>query len=159
MKKTLSIVLALTMLFALCVPSFAANQITQATANTGTTTLQTDTAAFDTTDGYYSVTFPAAQNVKWGVTSTALDCTVYANLMNSKKISVNVTAADPASAMTGAVTQTIPFTLGTNVYTAETSFVNNASWQPTVDITTTAWDAAPIGVYQANLTFTVTLVA
>ena len=157
MKKTLSILLALTMLFALCVPSFAANPITQTTESNGTTTLQTDTTEFTTTDGYYSVTFPATQNVKWGVVSTNLDCTVYANLMNNKKISVNVTATDPASVMKDAAAHTILFTLGTNVYTAANSFVNNATWQPTVDITTAAWDAAPIGVYEANLTFAVTV--
>ncbi len=158
MKKTLSVLLALTMLFALCVPAFAANPITEAnSAPDSSAIIKTNTDAFVDTDGYYSVTFPAETSIPWSKvdSKTPLNCTVYSNLMNNKKLNITVAAADAASVMKDANNNKIAFTLGGAAYNAAASFVNNEAWAPTVDITAAAWNGAPIGAYSANLTFTV----
>lgn len=161
MKKTLAVLMALTMLFALCVPAFAADTtITEATQPTeGTALIQTDISDYVDTDGYYSLSFPATTTIPWNTASTTLDCTVYANLLNSKKLQVSVTA--PAgSKMTDNANHEIAFALGTATFTTADSFANNVAWAPTVDIETAAWNAVPLsGEYAANLTFTAEVVA
>lgn len=161
MKKLLATVLSLTMLFALCVPAFA-TEITLTEKNPGpdsSAIIKTDTKDFVNTDGYYSVTFPAETSIPWSKVNsqTPLNCKVYSNLMNNKKLNVTVVAADAASVMKDANNNEIAFTLGGATYNAAASFVNNEVWAPTVDITAVAWNSAPIGDYSANLTFTVTV--
>lgn len=162
MKKTFAVLLAITMLFAVCVPAFAVDKtMTETDPTTDSAVIRTNTDAYVNTNGYYSVTFPAETPIPWSNnvdTHTPLQCNIYANLMNNKKLNVTVAAAaDTPSVMKDASNNTIPFTLGTAEYKAEASFVNNKEWTPTVDILGTDWNNAPIGEYTANLTFTVTV--
>lgn len=159
MKKIFAVLLAITMLFAVCVPAFAVDKsITEKDPTTDSSAIiRTNTDAYVDTNGYYTVSFPAETPIPWSNvdSKTPLKCTVYANLMNNMKLNVTVAAAEQASVMKDVNGNTIPFTLGTAAYNAATSFVNNEAWTPTVDILGNDWNNAPIGEYTANLTFTV----
>lgn len=175
MKKALSILLAITMLFAVCVPAFAVDKVIDQNTDQsvpGNVGAQLTTAIpQDIIDkgGYYSLTFPAETVIPWSTapqgSSTDLACTIYTNLIEKNTLSVSVTAADDSKDASGnfilknAANKSIVFTLADTNLT-QGAFVNptTPNWIPSVKITKEAWDAAPLGNdYVAHLTFTATV--
>ena len=165
MKKTLSILLALTMLFALCVPSFAASPITQGTAPTDSSAIiRTDLSTLPSPDGYFTVTFPADTAIPWQMTGDShtplTGCTLDVHLIPGKQLNVKVTPATTSSVMTAtdtAISTTLKYALkgGTDVTVGP---VENKTFTPYVDIEAAQWAQAVVGEYTANLTFAVQVI-
>ena len=158
MKKILAVVMALTMLFALCVPAFAADpSISKGDANQfGNTDVIT---TYLPTDETYSVSYPAAVNVAWGDTA-AQDAkyTVTSKLRIGAKITVSA-AANAGGVMTaaGGTGDTLTFKVENGA--AQDFFGVN----PGVDSATTVkiedFSAAAVGVYTGTMTYTVVYTA
>ncbi len=88
MKKVISIVLALAMMMAIMVPTFAADlYITQTGTQAGQSTVQTDISAI--TEGVYTVTYPSIIDIEWGEEGTAT-YSVEASMKVGKKLTVSV---------------------------------------------------------------------
>ena len=166
MKKTLSILLAFTMLFALCVPSFAANPITQSTAPTDSSAIiRTDLSALPSADGYFTVTFPADTAIPWQMTGdshTALTgCTLDVHLVTGKQLNVKVTPAITPAVMTAtdsAISTTLEYALMGETDVTVGPVAVNQTFTPYVDIEAAQWAQAVVGEYTANLTFAVQVV-
>ena len=158
MKKILAVVMALTMLFALCVPSFAAdpNPIKKDTAQSGSIDVITKFVASDET---YSVSYPpSAVSVAWGVT-TAQDAkyTVTSTLRIGAKITVSA-AANDGGVMTAAGTDdTLTFTVQNGEareFTGANTAVTNAT-----TVTISDFSGAAVGEYTGTMTYTVVYTA
>ncbi len=157
MKKILAVVMALTMLFALCVPAFAAdpNPITKDTAQAGSADVITTFVASDET---YSVSYPAAVNVAWGDTA-AQDAkyTVTSTLQIGAKITVSA-AVNAGGTMTAAGTSdTLTFTVQNGA--AQEFTGANAAVPSTTTVTIADFSGAAIGVYTGTMTYTVVYTA
>ncbi len=164
MKKVFSIVLAVVMLFAVCVPAFAAEITTDGgTGDSVVKTLQTDEGGNPAEK--FTVTFPAETTIPW-LKTTAVDVayTVESHLAYGKYLTVEVTN-DGANTMkyspeTG-VDLTLAYTLGDALYTAPGPVVNptagTTNAKATVTVAQAAWDEAIIGEYADTLTFTATV--
>ena len=163
MKKTLSIVLALTMLFALCVPSFAAvttGKIDQTGSTPGTTqstntpvdhdaVIKTDNTAAVAAGGVFTLEFPAETTIVWNTVDTQLDCTVYANLVTGKQLTV--TATHQKDLTDGA--KTLAYTITTDATQTYTD-LQTATWNPVVHIAPEDWKAVPVEkTYSGTVTF------
>lgn len=157
MKKILAVVMALTMLFALCVPAFAAdpNPITKDTAQAGSADVITTFVASDET---YSVSYPAAVNVAWGDTA-AQDAkyTVTSALQIGAKITVSA-AENAGGTMTAAGTSdTLTFTVQNGA--AQDFTGANAAVDSTTTVTIADFSGAAVGVYTGTMTYTVVYAA
>lgn len=157
MKKILAVVMALTMLFALCVPAFAAgpNPIKQDTAQSGSIDVITKFVASDET---YSVSYPPSVSVAWNVT-TAQDAkyTVTSTLQIGAKITVSA-ATNAGGVMTAAgTTDTLTFT----VQNGEAREFTGANTDVDSDTTVTISDfsGAAVGEYTGTMTYTVVYTA
>lgn len=160
MKKILSIALAVVMLFAVCVPAFAANPITDKTEQSGTTIVKTSTKTETGEDGRrYSVTIPANTTIPWGKASVDMAYVVEAHLAYGEQLNVTV-AGNNKMALTEDASVTLPYTLnGTLDYTSDTPVVNPAvSNLLTLSITADDWANAIVGEYSDTLTFTAAIV-
>lgn len=157
MKKILAVVMSLTMLFALCVPAFAAdpNPITKDTAQAGSADVITTFVASDET---YSVSYPAAVNVAWGDTA-AQDAkyTVTSALQIGAKITVSA-AENAGGTMTAAGTSdTLTFTVQNGA--AQDFTGANAAVDSTTTVTIADFSGAAVGVYTGTMTYTVVYTA
>ena len=158
MKKILAVVMALTMLFALCVPAFAADpSISKGDANQfGNTDVIT---TYLPTDETYSVSYPAAVSVAWGDTA-AQDAkyTVTSALRIGAKITVSATEND-GGVMTaaGGTGDTLTFTVQ-NVEAREFSGANTDVDSDTT-VTISDFSGAAVGVYTGTMTYTVVYTA
>ena len=157
MKKILAVVMALTMLFALCVPAFAVdpNPITKDTAQAGSADVITTFVASDET---YSVSYPAAVNVAWGDTA-AQDAkyTVTSALQIGAKITVSA-AENAGGTMTAAGTSdTLTFTVQNGA--AQDFTGANAAVDSTTTVTIADFSGAAVGVYTGTMTYTVVYTA
>lgn len=161
MKKIISVLLAVAMLAALMVPSFAA-EITKDSAEQSATvdvvTKTTDTAGGDAYS--YSVTFPASFEFAWN--DTAEQSAVYkvtSQLLLGASLKVSV-ATNNGGKMTNAdTTSFLTYTLSNG---GEETFaeVNNdaePTAKPTVSIA--SYEGVPIAVYTGTLTYSVTYTA
>lgn len=162
MKKTLAVLMALTMLLALCIPAFAASPLDQNNPGPDNTSIiKTSIDELPSPEGYFSVTFPAETKIAWQMTGdshTLIDgCSMDSHLVQGKTLQVTV-AADGASEMTAtdpAVTTKLAYTLsGDTSVNMGTPVVNNHAFAPYVDIAEAQWSQAVVGEYTANLTFT-----
>lgn len=154
MKKTISIVLALVMLFALCVPAFA-ETIDKTTPQTGDTDVVT---TFVDTDETYSVTYPATVSVAWGDTG-AQDAkyTVTSALKIGAKLTVSA-AANAGGTMTATgTTDTLTFTVQNGDPQDFTGA--NAGVDSTTTVTIADFSAASVGEYTGTMTYTVVYTA
>ena len=156
MKKTLSIVLALTMLFALCVPSFAANKTITETSDpkTGNTVIKTNNSAAVAAGGVFTVEFPATAEIVWNTLSTPLECEVFTNLVNDKQLTV--TAKKKTNLVNAG--DTLVYTIGeTNKEVVQTG-LKTTVWNPTVEISVANWKKAPVAkTYTGEVTFEATV--
>ena len=157
MKKILAVIMALTMLFALCVPAFAAdpNPITKDTAQSGSIDVITTYLPSDET---YSVSYPAAVNVAWGDTA-AQDAkyTVTSALQIGAKITVSA-AENAGGVMTAAGTaDTLTFSVQNGAaqeFTGANAAVNSAT-----TVTISDFSGAAVGEYTGTMTYTVVYTA
>ena len=157
MKKILAVVMALTMLFALCVPAFAAdpNPITKDTAQSGSIDVITTYVASDET---YSVSYPAAVNVAWGDTA-AQDAkyTVTSALQIGAKITVSAAANDGGVMTAAGTTDTLTFSVQNGEaqeFTGANAAVNSAT-----TVTISDFSGAAVGEYTGTMTYTVVYTA
>ena len=163
MKKILAVVMALAMLFALCVPAFAAdpNPIKQDTAQSGSIDVIT---TYLPTDETYSVSYPSSVVVAWGVT-TAQDAkyTVTSALRIGAKITVSAEANpggpnDEKGVMTAdGTSDTLTFSVQ-NGAAREFTGANTAANSDT-KVTISDFSGAAVGVYTGTMTYTVVYTA
>lgn len=156
MKKTVSIVLAVVMLFAVCVPAFAADISDTGSGNVTVSTLTTKEDGSDATD--YIVEIPADTQIAWGTPSTDVGYTVESHLMRNQAVKVTVTGSgtmktDPANGDVYPLAYTLDgagrdYTASSPVvYAAERQTVN-------VLISENAWNEAVVESYSDVLTYT-----
>lgn len=147
MKKTLSLILALTLVFSLTVPALAAND------TEGTTVI-------DTTIGEtYTIVIPDSTTITFGATSTSIgDIGLDAAQLepgNQVTFTADLTAAG-VGAMEDVLGNELAYVMeidGTGTNTASFSTVTDLP--VTIEITTAAWNAAPAGAYSDTITFTI----
>ena len=157
MKKVLSVALALVMLFAVCVPAFANQTITQpgdtaVDVMTLTTDVNGDPAA------NFTVTIPATVSIPWyGTTGGDFINWSYTSQLNigeQLQISLNKTSGNLTNG-----TDNLPYTLSGDAADAAyvtTDEVESASRSTAV--TVTGWEDVPVGAYTDTVTFTVEVV-
>lgn len=165
MKKILSVLLAVSMLLALCIPAFAAD--IAADGGTGDTIIKTATLKDTDSDGVgdtdaesFKVTIPADTTLPWGTadTTTALPYYVESHLSLSAGASLSVSAAANADGkMTNANTadtlQMIVSNGGATTFSGENTAATPAV-QPSVHVET--FDNKAVGQYTGTVTYTVT---
>lgn len=167
MKKALSVLVALTMLAALCVPAFAADIVADGTGDTiiKTSTLKdtNDDGVGDTDAEGFKVTIPADTLIPWGTEATDVSYMVEAHLARGKAVSVAVTGN--GTMKTADAVYEIPYTLnGTTNFVAANPWVydtvtDTGVIQPlTVQIAADDWNTAVVEAYQDTLTYTVSVV-
>lgn len=166
MKKALSIILSLIMVFSLSVMAFAEETITgdgsspKQTADSIVKTQTVNERGEDATS--FTVTYPAETTIPWGKTDPVnVAYTINSQLLFNKRLKVSVAKKDGEDAMKGSAGNDAPlaYTLGGEVnVTTEEAAVSALSKAATVTVAQDAWDAAPVDTYQGNLTFTVEVV-
>ena len=155
MKKIISIALALVMMFAICVPAFAA-EITNTAPGAQDAVIKTSTTG---ATGNYTVTIPAETIIAWNTASTNLQYTVSAQLEPNKALKVTAAAKDGVYTMTDANGLTLAYTLGDATYTTTANtVVDNETKTLTVNVAADAWNSAVISEYTGYLTFTAEVV-
>ena len=160
MKKILAVAMALTMLFALCVPAFAGT-ITQDTPDTpypkeAVVPVKT---TYSTGDENFNVSYPAAMEIPWGTLvdkpEAAFEYSVVSQLKTGKTITVTVTPTN--TVMTSAASETLAYTLAGDVNVTTAAPVVAVNKTVKVDVAQSAWDAAAINEYTDTVTFAVTV--
>ncbi|MBO5334061.1 MAG: hypothetical protein J6B37_08130 [Clostridia bacterium] len=158
MKKLISLALALVMMFAVCVPVFAAELNSGTPA--GNTTVLVDGAA-DMGEGTFTVSIPATVSIPWGKTITDVEYSVWSQLQTGKLIKVSVRSTDQGVMSNAAKTATLNYTLSDTTYTTTKSVIlatNPETSAVKVNIPTANWNGASIDQYSGTLTFTAELV-
>ncbi len=163
MKKILSIVVAVLMIAAICVPCFAATIDKTTPDGKGTAQVKTDISAV-TDNGTFVVTIPAEMPIPWNTANTdsSKDFTysVESQLKTGKLIQVDV--AQNSANMTSASGATLAYTITGDITAVKTTapvvaagtFVKTV----TVNVAGTAWANAAIDEYSDTLTFTAQVV-
>ena len=164
MKKILSIVVAVLMIAAICVPCFAATIDKTTPDGKGTAQVKTDISAVTDT-GTFVVTIPAEMPIPWNTANTdsSKDFTysVESQLKTGKVIQVDV--AQNSANMISASGATLAYAITGDITAVKTTapvvaagtFVKTV----TVNVAGTAWANAAIDEYSDTLTFTAQVVA
>lgn len=158
MKKALSIALAVVMLFAVCVPAFAADLT--ADGQSGTVIVKTTTKTSGGDDARsFTVTIPADTEIPWGDLTTDLVYAVESHLGDNEFVNVKV-AGNGKMTYAASETHELPYTLtGAVDFTADVPNVYPAADQTvTVNVQDLAWKTAVVGDYADTLTFTAAIV-
>lgn len=164
MKKILSIVVAVLMIAAICVPCFAATIDKTTPDGKGTAQVKTDISAV-TDNGTFVVTIPAEMPIPWNTANTdsSKDFTysVESQLKTGKVIQVDV--AQNSANMTSASGATLAYTITGDITAVKTtaSVVAAGTFVKTVTVNVAgiAWANAAIDEYSDTLTFTAQVVA
>lgn len=157
MKKAISVALALVMLFAVCIPAFAADI---SATGTGDVIVSTSTKTATGEDAEtYTVTIPADTTIAWGTESTDVSYTVESHLARNKAVSVAVAGSGEMKTVDGAYT--LAYTLdGATAFTAEHPVVYPAAAQAiNVLIAADDWNTAVVESYSDVLTYTAEVIA
>lgn len=153
MKKLISVVLALVMMMAICVPAFAATL--NATTQSGNSTVLVDGVS-DKGDGTYSVEIPASVDLTWGDTTKADEYKITSQVQTEKRVKV---ALAKAKDLTNAANETIEFAVAdATTGIANSAVVNNEAHTFNLTIDASEWAAASIAAYEGTITFTAELV-
>lgn len=164
MKKTLSIVLAVMMLFALMIPSFASIYNPE-DPDAGLVTdneaiIKTSETRTDGTDGRsWSVTYPAETTFAWNtlVDDAKITYTAKAHLAYNETLTVKVApSAESKMVHEADAKYALAYTLA-NAEDTVIGPVGETSKTFNVDIPQAQWDAAPVGAYSDTLTFIATV--
>lgn len=162
MKKALSVALALVMLFAVCVPAFAAAESTDISATgSGTVMVETSTKTETGEDAAdYKVTIPADTIIAWGAPSTDVGYTVESHLTRDKVVAVTVTGSADKEMKTADGKYKLAYELdGKTAFTADHPVIYPAAKQAlSVLIDEDAWNHAVVESYSDILTYTSELV-
>lgn len=167
MKKIISVVLAVLMISAICVPVFAAD-ITKDTPETkGTATVKVDESSLDAAE-WYVVQIPADKNIAWGTESVDMNYKVASQLAEGKTLTVTVTDSDSnkmtdqnggedtiAFTPAGFAAKTFEAVNGVGDSATEVTSWANADPAVTLTIAKEAWEGIAVSVYQTTLTYTV----
>lgn len=153
MKKIIAIVMALVMMMAIAVPTFAAT-IGSASQQAGDATVLTDTSSI-VGDGTYTVTYPARMALTWGAETTGFQYSVTSQLKTGKCVSVEILDKDANGlVMVNADGATLAYALGGTISaTTSAPVVTDEAFDYSVDVAKAAWDAAAFDTYQDTLTF------
>ena len=152
MKKIIAIVMALVMMMAIAVPTFAASLDVNTQA--GDATVLTDTSSI-VGDGTYTVTYPATMALTWGDVTSGFQYSVTSQLKTGKCVSVEILDKDANGlVMVNADGATLAYALnGTISTTTSAPVVTDEAFDYSVDVAKAAWDAAAFDTYQDTLTF------
>lgn len=158
MKKVLSVALALVMLFAVCVPAFASQTITQP----GDTPVEVMTLTTDVNGNpaaNFTVTIPATVSIPWNGTTGGdfikWSYTSQLNIGEQLQISLDKTSGEFYNDGTNVLTYTLTGDAADAAYVT-TDEVESASRSTAV--TVTGWKDVPVGSYSDTVTFTVQVV-
>lgn len=161
MKKTLAVLMALTMLLALCIPAFAADKvIDQTTAQTGQGEVK---VLGSTATENYTVTFPATTEITWGQ-NAELTYQVRCQLQSANRLKVTVApSSDSTNAkafLKSAENDQILYTLGGEMAltTATNNIPADEAHNLSVTVAAEEWAKAPLKDYNDFLTFDVAVV-
>lgn len=153
MKKALSILLAAALMFAVCVPSFAA-AITKDAPDDGSAKVYT---TYTTDDETYTVTYDAETPIAWGDAETDVTYKIESQLLSGKTLSVKVSQDNTVMTLEGG-TETLAYSLTGDALSYTTKAAVETSEQTfKVNVAQTAWDAASVGTYADTLTYTVSV--
>ena len=158
MKKIVSILLAVMMIAAIAVPSFAATITKESDPKTADVQVKTKTTDKENNDPEnYTVTIPAEIAVRWGETEAkAAHYTVNSQLKLGAKLKVSAAAENEGKMTNAATDKFLTFTVaGGDV--AEYPELNTAAKSSTT--VTIADFNAPIAEYVGHMTYTVEYVA
>ena len=159
MKKVLSLALAVVMLFAVCVPAFAAT-LNQMPEQSGDVLVKTSTKTETGEDAAtFVVTIPADTTLYWKQPSADVGYSVESHLTRNKAVSVSVAADGTMKTADGKYT--LAYTLdGATAYKATTPVVYPAAAQAlTLNVSADAWNYAVVEEYVGTLTYTAAVVA
>lgn len=157
MKKAISIVLTVVMLFAVCVPAFAMVDISD--TGKGDLTVKTTTTTEEGKDAAdYSVKIPADADIAWGTPSKDVSYTVESHLKRNQAVKVYVSGSgemktDPAN---GDI-YTLAYTLdgaGVDFTTDKPTVYPEAKQEVLVLISEDDWNKAVVESYSDVLTYT-----
>ena len=152
MKKIISVVLALVMMMAICVPAFAAEL--NATTQSGNSTVLVDGVS-DKGEGTYSVEIPASVDLTWGDTTKAGEYKITSQVQTEKRVKVTLAKAKD---LTNAANETIEFAVAdATTGIANSAVVNNEAHTFNLTIDASEWAAASIATYEGTITFTAEL--
>lgn len=161
MKKVISIALAIVMMMAIAVPSFAADLSAKDT-DSSEVIISTSTDKADGTDGdWYLVTIPADTVIAWGDEATELKYSAETHLLYGKTLDVAVTSADYVMTYEpeANVALDLAFALsGDTAVNFDTVTYPAVEKAISVDITADAWNNAVVGEYADTLTFSAAIV-
>lgn len=158
MKKIVSILLAVMMIAAIAVPSFAATITKESDPKTADVQVKTKTTDKDNNDPeHYTVTIPAEISVAWN-DKTAQDAsyTVDSQLKLGAKLKVSAAANDAGKMTNAATDKFLTFTVAGGDVTEYPELNKNVESATTVTI---ADFNAPIAEYVGHMLYTVEYVA
>lgn len=162
MKKVLSLVLAVALMLAVCVPAFAADITTD--GGTGTTIIKTATTTSGGDDARsFTVTVPADQEIPWGAASYDVSYAVETHLAYGETLAVSVKGVQGYMSYSpeAGVELPLPYALmgeGVDYETAEPNVYPAVTVPLNVVVTEEDWNEAVIGTYSDTLTFTAEIV-
>ena len=158
MKKIVSILLAVMMIAAVAVPSFAATITKESDPKTADVQVKTKTTDKENNDPEnYTVTIPAEIAVRWGETEAkAAHYTVNSQLKLGAKLKVSAAAENEGKMTNAATDKFLTFTVAGGD-AAEYTELNTAVKSSTT--VTIADFNAPIAEYVGHMTYTVEYVA
>lgn len=152
MKKIISVVLALVMMMAVCVPAFAATL--DVNTQSGNSTVLVD-GVTDMGEGTYSVEIPASVDLTWGDTTKAGEYKITSQVQTDKRVKVTL---EKAQDLTNAANETIEFAVAdATTGIANSAVVNNEAHAFNLTIDASEWAAASIATYEGTITFTAEL--
>lgn len=159
MKKAISIVLTVVMLFAVCVPAFAARDISEAGSGDVIVKTLTTKENGDNAEDYF-VIIPIDTDIAWETERTDVSYSVESHLARNKAVKVTVSGSGEMKTADGAYS--IAYSLdGTGVdYTADRPTVYPAETQKVdVVVEKDAWNKAVVETYSDILTYTAEVVS
>ena len=158
MKKIVSILLAVMMIAAIAVPSFAATITKESDPKTADVQVKTKTTDKDNNDPEnYTVTIPAEIAVRWGETEAkAAHYTVNSQLKLGAKLKVSAAAENEGKMTNAATDKFLTFTVAGGDVTEYPELNKNVESATTVTI---ADFNAPIAEYVGHMLYTVEYVA
>lgn len=159
MKKVLSLCLAVVMLFAVCVPAFAATLNTMP-EQSGDVLVKTSTTDENGESAEkFAVIIPADTTLYWGQPSADVGYSVESHLTRNKAVSVSVAANGEMK--TADAKYSLAYTLeGATEYKADKAVVYPAAAQAlTLNVSADDWNYAVVEEYVGTLTYTAAVVA
>lgn len=164
MKKLFAVVLTLVMLFAVCVPAFAATITDESAEQSADALIYTSTETPDTFKAY-TVTIPASLVIPWSSEKTAFTYGVKTQLELGKRLQVTVESVGPLELSNDETSIVIPYTFSNSndegvenlSYTTSREVVTtNRTFN--IDILESDWNKAPVARYEDTLTFTIDVI-